>query len=474
LRLDGVTEEMIALLKSQVRPDIIPNELLEEPSEETIRTARSKWEKIDKSSLSKNCKMHVKWLETAAHVARVYPAQEVVTAFIELGLFSATSYGQDLTDAQVSKLLPKKEFLPEMPWSRFVPVRHHMCHTITIPASCSGSFIGVGGANSRAFTLQLQEHAAEIDVLSAPRVQLNVRLPNGKRSRGTVELHIYYWAQYESPLVARSASLKVAAIAKEFHQVVIQRINEIFVRRLTILAHRRNKRAERFQEAGRAYHETKRHARRERLNAKDDSACRGLELPPEGISRKNGNPSLNRKDVGKQRRRALLWEKRKHALQACCVLGFFDAPCFEDRSSITVDAPWRCGLLSDAQIRKPSKEHNGRVTGVARRMLKHLSSCSDESASKALDNLASVRKAADRPVKQPKHRQQKLSRQQNRMTDTWMQTESAAVAESAEPEWATEPESAAKKDHAQQKLIMSRTLGLFMTDVHDCRRRPVP
>jgi len=248
-------------------------------------------------------------------------------------------------------------------------------------------------------------------------------------------------------------------MGRELQQVVFQHVNEIYARRLTMLARHRSKQRKIFQERGRAYHEKERIARHTKLNAKDDSACRGLELPPPGISKKHGSPCLNRKDVGKQRRRALLWEKRKTALQACCALGFPQAP--SSQESI------------DAQIRPAGKNvaNKGSINGPARRMLNHLSSCSDESAMLALGSLASVRKAADRPINQPKHRRQKQSRQQKRMMDVRIQTESAAESESAETLRAAEAELAAEKDHVQQQLIMGRTLGLFITDVRDCRRR---
>merc|ERR1712217_785980 len=184
-----------------------------------VWNGKSKWEKLDKDSWSKNFKMHAKWLETAAHVVRVYSAQDVITALIDLGIFSSTSYGQDLLDIQVSKSLPVKEFIPEAPWSQFVPVRRrrHACHTVTMPPSCSGKFIGAGGAACRALTLQLQEHADQTDVCSPPRVQLNLRLPNGRRSRGMVEVHIH-WSRWESPLDARSASMEVETMGRELQQ----------------------------------------------------------------------------------------------------------------------------------------------------------------------------------------------------------------------------------------------------------------
>merc|ERR1712093_605076 len=94
---------------------------------------------------------------------------------------------------------------------------------------------------------------------------------------------------------AAKAADEVWAMAKELERRLAAHIGEIQQQRLEKYAAHRERRANQTWEWGRAYHERLQVEREERRQCRTDSAFRGLQIPPPGISRRFGNPQPNRK-----------------------------------------------------------------------------------------------------------------------------------------------------------------------------------
>lgn len=356
----------------------------------------------------------VRWIQEVANVSRSYSAEEVAEALAELCVFArnenrdVADFGADLSEARVLELLPPEEFIPLVPQSRIKPVRvHELVHTLPMPAGCAGAFIGSQGAACRSLTAQLQSAAAKTEVTEAPTVQLCLRTLDGRTRPGIVEL-ILRWPRWErTSLQVQAAVQRIHALVSELEQILAESIAAVYRRRLTRLFNRRARRAQVRREACAAYHEARRRERRAKQRSPHNSALRGLQLPPQGISRQHGG---GRKDPARQRRRAAWREKRRELLRACGEMGLLQAPCarLSKQQPGQMDA---CRASNGFAHRPPPCG-----TGAARRLVQHLSACHGEVAQEALDSFGAGRVAADRPIRRPRQLRSKPSRQEKRAT----------------------------------------------------------
>lgn len=403
--LDEVSAEVRQMICSQPRPCIIPEAMMETPPAKATNQAARCWNQLRKQETfaSSGAQEQLRWIQSRAFVECIYSSDEVVQALSDLHLLPwdgaspcKDQYGRAMSEAACRISLTVPEFFPEAPWSTYRPKLHNVLRRVQLPVGCAGAFFGNGGASLRSLSCSFKLHAQRCAVLSPPSVRISVKtysLYGGRSSVGMVELKVA-WCRWERKGAALEAADKVFKVANELEHVLRQHIGAIHAARLNKLAERREKRAERRQEWGRAYHEQRRMERMEKLLHSNDSALRGLQLPPAGISQRFGAPRYNRKDVAQQRRRASLREKRKCLLRACDELGLLEAPSLQKRGHPNMPAP------------------SG--TGAAGRLLKHLCSCQEEVAQQALDNLNVCRDEATR-MHQPKQRQQRRCRQQRRM-----------------------------------------------------------
>lgn len=416
--LQDVPEEVSKYLLSQPRPSIIPESLLETPCDKTICQAASRWNRLCKQVRGGGIAEQVRWIQAHAYVQCEYAAQQVAEALCDLQIVGCGSddsphdfHGQAMLEFEVRELMPVPEFLPETPWSTYRPKLHTVVRRVPLPAGCARSFVGSGGAAVKSLISRLQLQAQKTDVMMPLSIHLNTKMSNGRDSAGMVELRVE-WQRWERKAAALEAATRVLNTSSELAHVLSGHICEIYVQLLARSAGRRDQRAKNREEWGRVYHEERRTEREQRRACTNDSAIRGLQLPPAGISRCPGAPRPNRKDVAQQRRRVLLQQKRKRLLQACDEL---------HGALVVLPCTAKPALSSSGSMRLPPH-----TTGAARRLLRHLHSCKGEVAEQALDSLNACCAAAHRQcpvakkVQSPKRTYRKENRQRRRaMATDW-------------------------------------------------------
>jgi len=408
--LDDVPAELAN--HPELQPSCVEPSLLEEPPAILPHHVRRQWG-IQKESVAKgDFTTFVRWIKTVAAVARTYSAEEVAEALAELQLFSRSvnqevaDFGCDMSEARMFELLPREEHLPLRPACKQHALQvHDFVRTVPMPAGCAGAFLGKCGSASKRLTSQLQSVAAKVQVCSPPAVQLRLHSFGGHTKLGTVQLTMR-WHRFERTRPqAKMAMHHIQALVSELHQIVAESVASIYRDRLTALFNRRADRAEIRWEACRAYHEARLLERRMKQASPNDSASRGLLLPPHGVSRQHQS---GRKGMARQRWRAAMHQKRKDLLLACGELGLFKAPCARlvKQHAGQLDA---CRAANGLSNRPPPCG-----TGAAQRLMQQLSACNGETALEALDKFSACRVAADRPIRRPKHLRPKPSRQAKR------------------------------------------------------------
>jgi hypothetical protein len=400
--LNDVPQELINFCSTQPRPFTVSEDILEEPSAAHLHSLECQWRKSREHLSKQSVGEQSRWIGSLAYVLHAYAAEQITMALRDLGILTSTDFGEGMEKDQVRKRLPMPELVPEHPWSVLWPeALHTLRRYVSMPAGCFGAFMGVGGEKCSLLTTQLQEHASTANVFQAPKVVLMLKLFDGRKGPGKVELRIQ-WARWEKQrFAAVAAAQAVDAMANELQQLVVGNINEIFRKRLVCRTHRRNRKAERRRAMGEVYHRRLRAARSAKLVAGCDTACRGLQLPPAGISVKRG---ANRKAAGQQRRRVFLKQKRQAMLQACDSVRTLCASKRQFIPLALVEA-----LQTNGGCESPAVFTKGGVRG----MLQHLSSCAEEVGVNVLD---AFNHAKDRRNLRPKQARAKQSRQQKRAT----------------------------------------------------------
>lgn len=413
--LDDVPEEVRLYISSQPRPDIYPECMLEMPDSTIIGRVCLRWNRLRKhgSLRVSGFAEQVRWIQSNAFVQRECSAALVAEALQDLRLFTCGKGDSSkdhcsqamMSEVACDKALPLPESIPEAPWSIHHPKLHSVVRRVRLPAGCAGIFFGHGGAGLKSLVSQLQSHAQSTDVLLPLIVSLKVQLSSGRGSAGIVELKVV-WKRWEQKAAAVKGATDVFNMTNTLAQMLTQHIGEIHQQNFTRFASHRERRAVKSQEWGRAYHEEQRMNRLKRHLCTCESAVRGLQLPPAGISRQFGAPRPNRKEVAQQRRRASLKQKRQRLLYACAELGLWVPACSRN--------PGHLGAVQTASSHYCRPAPCG--TGATHRLVQHLHSCQEEEAEKALQSFIAAKRVCRRP-KLP--RQQRNRQQQRAMAISW-------------------------------------------------------
>jgi hypothetical protein len=399
--LDGVSQQVIDLLHTIPRPDVIPLSLIESMTPENLNRVRSSWSQLVKSGwvAKSGLSEQVRWIQANANLHREYSAEEVAGALSDLGIFwpasfcnpASNEYGQMLSQEQCQKLVSVPElWLPEAPWSIYRPRIHKIVDSVTLPASCGGAFFGCRGTSMTTFSSHLQHYGSKTKVMSPPKVHLSAKQPQGRNAPGVVEMRLT-WMRWEKKQDAVTAARKVEILMSELVRSLRIHIGQIYEQHLTRCGTRREERAARQEKVGKMYHEILEAKRTEKKQCGIDGARRGLQLPPAGISSEFGAVRPNRKEVAQQRRRTAMIEKRKQLLKAC--------------DEVDVTQP--------LYMQRFARKKGSRLSGPTHRLLQHLQTCHGALAEEALEKLDASKLAANRSGL--KQRDQQSSRQQRRL-----------------------------------------------------------
>lgn len=393
------------IVMSQPVPGLIPQHLLESPSQETIRKTTRGWNRLlEEGWVDRNgAGEHARWIQANASNLCEYSAEELYRALCQLGrspfnehddwcCFHTRLSGVLCTGLAESSAHKSLGCIPEKSWNNYHAHKHCVVRKVPMPFGCSGTFFGVGGTNFKAFVSQLQQNASKVCVLQPPQVLLNVKHFGCPKSAGTLTV-TFIWNRWELKQVAAGAAAKVDAfIAETMHSIVLH-ISEIRSQRIEAGAVRRERRAEAAFKAGEEYHEQRLRDRETKRHRRNDSALRGLELPAAGLSASFGVLRPSRKEVGQQRRRAFMKEKRRQLLAAC--LELHPSAAQDDRTK-------------QMRVAKPSR------SGAGRRLARHLHACRGVVAEQAFETLLAASRASNTCPRRTA-RSERTSRQQTRL-----------------------------------------------------------
>lgn len=349
----------------------IPKNLREQPTDAMVRCIQRRWDSHRQTSLGDPVEALMVWVKDASIVRQRYSAEEIAAALCHLKFFQAGSgdapadFGSDLSSADASRLLPAVQVVPthSCMWSTFRA-------TGSMPPGCAGAFFGRRGAACQAFAADLQRLANEAwahqgHTDTEPQVRLSV-----KEGMVYIALDILQW---ESSQVLGAAS-EVDILVRRLQRALATHLMHIYSRRLTTARNRRERHAEIRRAWAGAYHRQRRTARE--AKRQEASSVRALQLPPAGISSGRGFVSaVTRKDIARHRRQSALQQKRKDLLQAYCSMSLQNSSRHER-------------TLRDGNGRS-SRQAPGQ-TGRARRLMRHLNACKEETAQQALECLAAV------------------------------------------------------------------------------------
>jgi len=320
--LDGVSDGVAIMLKNRSQLLPCPKEWLEAFPEQRVAVVKSLWTQL--LTHERREEKQVCWIESRAFVERTYAAETVVAVLCVLGLVTCGTSSLDWSSLSTERrldCLPAAPSIPNSSWSeqaaREANARIMMRTTrvVQFPRICAGAFIGKAGVGIKAVQADLAKQADKCRLLAPSSVKLSV-------SQTTPSLTFdFMWPQMkqqqqQQQQLQKEVTQRAEACAHALAASLKTRVTSLYVQQLELNAQRRERRACALEEAGRRFHKDRLAQRAMKKSAPDSSFVRGLDLPPQEVSRKM---TAGRKQLVQQRR-AMQCEKRQKMLKAWAAL----------------------------------------------------------------------------------------------------------------------------------------------------------